>query len=111
MHDSWVYDAKGKKTLVKIKAGAAISTYGTKKINGKNYYSLASNQYVLATNVVGVKRTLRHNSFIYNDKGQRIKRYFLKKNKAVVTYGGAIKLGKSLYYIVDKNMYVKKANF
>lgn len=111
MHDSWVYDAKGKKTLVKIKAGAAISTYGTKKINGKNYYSLASNQYVLATNVVGVKRILRHNSFIYNDKGQRIKRYFLKKNKAVVTYGGAIKLGKSLYYIVDKNMYVKKANF
>ena len=111
MHNSWVYHSNGKKSFLKINAGATISTYGVKEIKGKKYYILANDKYILATNVTGRKRQLRHNSFVYNQKGQRIKRYYFKKGKKLVTFGGSVKLKHKAFYIIGKNMYVKRANF
>lgn len=111
MHNSWVYHSNGKKSFLKINAGATISTYGVKEIKGKKYYILANDKYILATNVTGKKRQLRHNAFVYNQKGQRIKRYYFKKGKKLVTFGGSVKLKHKAFYIIGKNMYVKRANF
>ncbi|MEB3363869.1 SLAP domain-containing protein [Lactobacillus sp. R2/2] len=60
------------KSFLKINAGATISTYGVTEIKGKKYYILANDKYVLATNVTGRKRQLRHNSFVYNQKDKEL---------------------------------------
>ncbi|WEV43476.1 SLAP domain-containing protein [Lactobacillus sp. ESL0684] len=111
MHNAYVYNQAGKKTAQKIPAGKTVKTYGTKSINGKKYYVLADDQFLAAGNIDGTKRKLKHNAYVYNQHGKRIKGKHLKRNKQVRTYGSSVKLHGKRYYIVGKEQYVKQANF
>ena len=113
-HNSYLYDQNGGRKTGKYLMGKTIWTYGTKVIQGKKYYDLGQDNYVKATNVSGVKRKLRRNSYIYSKtakKLRRLQRKALKKGQKVRTYGAAVKIHRKLYYIVGKNQYVKKSNF
>ena len=116
MHTSYVYDAEGKrvKGMKAIKAGdegKVIATYGTKKINGKKYYRIAEDQYIASGNIDGTFRTLKKNSYVYNDYGNRDNKKVLKKGQSVATYGAAITIYGHKYYRIGVHQYVKKANF
>lgn len=58
-----------------------------------------------------VKRTLKHNAFVYKKSGKRLGKKVLKKGTKVSTSKKAVKLHGKAYYQVAKNQYVKKANF
>ena len=116
MHTSYVYDAEGKrvKGMKAIKAGdegKVIATYGTKKINGKKYYRIGEDQYIASGNIDGTFRTLKKNSYVYNDYGNRDNIKVLKKGQSVATYGAAITIYGHKYYRIGVHQYVKKANF
>ena len=110
-HNSYVYDANGVRKTGEYFAGETVKTYSTKLIQGKKYYDLGNNDFVKAVNITGVNRKLKHNAYIYTKKAKRLGRKVLKKKYTITTYGGAIKINHKLYYIVDKNRYIKKANF
>ena len=110
-HNSYLYDQNGGRKTGKYLMGKTIWTYGTKVIQGKKYYDLGQDNYVKATNVSGVKRKLRRNSYIYGKTAKKLQRKALKKGQKVRTYGAAVKIHRKLYYIVGKNQYVKKSNF
>ncbi|WP_294757461.1 MucBP domain-containing protein [uncultured Lactobacillus sp.] len=110
-HNSYLYDQNGGRKTGKYLMGKTIWTYGTKVIQGKKYYDLGQDNYVKATNVSGVKRKLRRNSYIYSKTAKKLQRKALKRGQKVRTYGAAVKIHRKLYYIVGKNQYVKKSNF
>lgn len=58
-----------------------------------------------------VKRTLKHNAFVYKKSAKRLGKKVLKKGTKVSTSKKAVKLHGKAYYQVAKNQYVKKANF
>ena len=114
LHNSYLYDQNGSRKTGEYFTGKTIWTYGTKVIQGKKYYDLGQNNYIKATNISGVKRKLRRNSYVYSKaakKLQRRQRKALKKGQKVRTYGAAVKIQQKLYYIVGKNQYVKKSDF
>ena len=116
MHTSYVYDAEGKrvKGMKAIKAGdegKVIATYGTKKINGKKYYRIGEDQYIASGNIDGTFRTLKKNSYVYNDYGNRDNMKVLKKGQSIATYGATITIYGHKYYRIGVHQYVKKANF
>ena len=110
-HNSYLYDQNGGRKTGKYLMGKTIWTYGTKVIQGKKYYDLGQDSYVKATNVSGVKRKLRRNSYVYGKTAKKLQRKALKRGQKVRTYGAAVKIHRKLYYIVGKNQYVKKSNF
>ena len=110
-HNSYLYDQNGGRKTGKYLMGKTIWTYGTKVIQGKKYYDLGQDNYVKATNVSGVKRKLRRNSYVYGKTAKKLQRKALKRGQKVRTYGAAVKIHRKLYYIVGKNQYVKKSNF
>lgn len=58
-----------------------------------------------------VKRTLKHNAYIYKRNGKRANHRTLRKGHRVSTYGRAIKLHGKYFYHISKSTYVKRANF
>ncbi|MBC6356218.1 DUF1542 domain-containing protein [Lactobacillus helsingborgensis] len=119
MHNAYLYDETGKRAnKITLGAGSVLTTYGTKTINGKDYYVLvdkgANNKkyYVAVGNVVAATRKLKHNAYIYNQFGKRVKNTgVFKKGKLVKTFGNAVKIRGKKYFIIDKNRFVKAANF
>ncbi|WLT01155.1 SLAP domain-containing protein [Lactobacillus helsingborgensis] len=119
MHNAYLYDETGKRAnKITLGAGSVLTTYGTKTINGKDYYVLvdknANNKkyYVAVGNVVADTRKLKHNAYIYNQFGKRVKNTgVFKKGKLVKTFGNAVKIRGKKYFIIDKNRLIKAANF
>ena len=119
MHNAYLYDETGKRAnKITLGAGSVLTTYGTKTINGKDYYVLvdkgANNKkyYVAVGNVVAATRKLKHNAYIYNQFGKRVKNSgVFKKGKLVKTFGNAVKIRGKKYFIIAKNRFVKAANF
>ncbi|WP_270262424.1 MucBP domain-containing protein [Lactobacillus panisapium] len=109
MHNSYIYNEKEKRIAGWLGQGTVINTYGTKLINNRKYYVLANNEYVRATNIDGVVRKLRHNAYVFNQAGKKIK--LLKRHQACRTYGAAVKRHGKLFYLIGKNRLVKKTNF
>ena len=112
MHNSYVYNSKGKRvTKSLIKEDTTITSYGTKTIKKQKYYRVGKNQYIKAGNVDGTKRRLKHNAYTYDESGRRIQVKTLKKGKRVTTYGAARRLHGVRYYKVGVDQFVKSANF
>ena len=106
-----VYDKNGQPVKgFKLKAGMIVETFGTKKINELEFYKLGENIYVNTQDVTGQKKKIKHNSYVYNKKGKRIRKLLVKKGKSVRVYGNPIKIKKKLYYVIDKNKYIKVNN-
>ena len=112
MHDAYTYDAQGKRTNAALKtAGTVVTVAQEKVINGKKYLQIGKNEYVVASNIVGSKRVLTHNAYIYDTTGIRIGTSKLLKGKSVRTYGGRVNINGNKYYPTDTNRFVKAANF
>ena len=60
--------------------------------------------------IEGNKKKIVHNSYVYNKKGKKIRKLLVKKGKSVRVYGNPIKIKKKLYYVIDKNKYIKVNN-
>ena len=118
MHNAYLYDENGKRAnKVVLGAGSIITSYGTKEINGKHYYILVDrgnkNQvyYVAIGNVVSTSRKLKHNAYVYNKHGKRIKKAgVLRKGNNINTYGSAVNIRGKKYFIIAQNRFVKAAN-
>lgn len=116
MHGAAIYNSKGSRTKAKtVKAGTSVTTFGKVTINGASYYRVnaaSANQFIKATNFDGTSKKLKHNAYLYNGQGKRIKtaKKWLKRSKHTV-YGGTVKIKGKYYYIVGLNQYVKKGNF
>lgn len=120
MHNSYIYDKDYKRVGTgKIATYSEVSVYGTATINGKKFYRISStkDQYIDAENVDGVKRTLKHNAYVYATSKRRANKTVMKKGTEVVTYGSAVKFSNGKYYYriqgctAAHKMYIKKANF
>ena len=119
MHAAYTYELKdGKLTRVTsqdtLHAYSEIPVYGTTTVNGKKYYRVSGEHewYINAGNVDGTSRTLNHNSYVYNNKGKRVKSEGTwKKGSKHTTYGAAMNIKGNRMYRVNKNRYVKVVNF
>lgn len=113
MHDASVYDSKGKriKKAGVLRAYRVLKTYGTKTIKGRKFYRIGKNSYVVAGNIDGDLRILSHDSCIYNGSGNRDNNLLYKKGRSVATFGSAVKIMGTKYYIVGIHQFIKAANF
>lgn len=112
MHNALIYDENGVKTKQPAKkAGVKLNIYGTKVINGRKYLQVGTNQFVVASNVEGSLRLLKHNAYIYDQNGWRIGTSKLWRGNYVRTYGGRVKIAGRKYYIIDRGQFVKVGNF
>ena len=94
-----------KKSLVKLTAGIGLST--ALLLGG----SVTSNAFPSSTveAASSYKVTLRHNAYVYNYKGYRIRKASLKKGKILKVYRSKNINGKKYLYI-GKHQYIKSAN-
>lgn len=94
-----------KKSLVKLTAGIGLST--ALLLGG----SVTSNVFPSSTveAASSYKVTLRHNAYVYNYKGYRIRKASLKKGKILKVYRFQNINGKKYLYI-GKHQYIKSAN-
>ena len=91
---------------IETKAGVLVDTPEEKTAEKK-----APAKKTAAKKAKAVKRTLKHNAYVYKKNGKRANKKVLKKGHRVNTYGRAIKLHGKTFYRISKNTYVKKANF
>lgn len=118
MHNAYLYDETGKRAnKIILGAGSIITSYGIKEINGQSYYILVDKgnknkiYYVARGNVVPTSQKLRHNAYVYNKHGNRVKKAgVLKKGNDIKTYGNAVTIRGKKYYIIAQNRFVKAAN-
>lgn len=112
MHKAAIYNKSGQKTGKSIKANKKVTVVGgVVTINNKKFYQIGSNQYIKLTNVDGTPRTLKRNSYVYKKNGKKVKNMKLKKGAKVATYGKKKTIKGKKYYKINKNRYVKAANF
>jgi len=113
MHKAYVYDKDGNKV-----EGRAYSAYssitvlgGIVAMHNRDYYKVGDNQYVVVGNIDGTKRVLKKNAYVYNNKGRRVYVPTLRRGITVPTYGSSMTINGKKYYRINKNRYVKVANF
>ncbi|WP_133158301.1 SLAP domain-containing protein, partial [Lactobacillus bombicola] len=118
MHNAYLYDQTGSRcNKVILGAGSVVTTYGVTTINGRQFYILhdqnaANKQYYLALGNVKYRvQKLVHNAAVYDQYGRRINSAgLLRKDRLINTYGSAVTIRGSLYFIIAKNRYVKASN-
>ena len=116
--DGWFVPNKSFAVNFKVTASnndaASVLAVTVKVPNGKKYYRVSGEHewYINAGNVDGTSRTLNHNSYVYNNKGKRVKSEGTwKKGSKHTTYGAAMNIKGNRMYRVNKNRYVKVVNF
>ena len=114
MKKSYVYNKKGERISGSYAAYTNINYYGgaTKLDNGKTALKVGEDRYIMANNVLGNSRVLKHNSYVYKNNGySRANWRILRKGTPIKTYGSRFHINGKSYYRIGKNMYVKCGNF
>lgn len=113
MKKAYVYNKKGERQSGSYAAYTRITYYGstTRLDNGKTAIKVGDDRYVMASNVLGNSRVMRHNAYIYNHAGRRANWRVLRKGTPVKTYGSRFHINGKSYYRIGKGLYVKVANF
>ena len=114
--NAYIYNSQGHRTKKNVwKHGKKVLVLGEKTIKGKKYARIGRNQYIRLTNFkkynTSSKPTalLKHNAYVFDKNGRRIKVASLKKNKIVTILGTRYIKGKK-YYKIAKNRFIKAAN-
>lgn len=115
-HNAYFYNAQGHKIHKSIcKQGKKIIVLGTKTIKGKVYAKVGKNHYIRISNFnksnKNFKQTakLRHNAYVFDEDGKRVKVAPLRKNKIITIKGIYYVKGKK-YYRIGKNQFIKAVN-
>ncbi|MBN6050041.1 MAG: GH25 family lysozyme [Lactobacillus helveticus] len=114
MKKSYVYNKKGERISGSYAAYTNINYYGgaTKLDNGKTALKVGEDRYIMASNVLGNSRVLKHNAYVYKNNGySRANLRMLRKGTPIKTYGSRFHINGKSYYLIGKNMYVKCGNF
>ena len=114
--NAYIYNSQGHRTKKNVwKHGKKVLVLGTKTIKGKKYARIGRNQYIRLTNfkkyntISKPTALLKHNAYVFDENGRRIKVASLKKNKIVTILGTRYIKGKK-YYQIAKNRFIKAAN-
>ncbi len=114
--NAYIYNSQGHRTKKNVwKHGKKVLVLGAKTIKGKKYARIGRNQYIRLTNFkkynTSSKPTalLKHNAYVFDKNGRRIKVASLEKNKIVTILGTRYIKGKK-YYQIAKNRFIKAAN-
>lgn len=112
VHDAAIYNYKGRyqKKPTK-KAGSQVKILGTKIIKKRKFYHIGTNQYLVASNLDGSLRKLKHNAYIYDTLGISNGKSVLKAKSSVRTYGGVVSILGVKYYQISPTQFVKLGNF
>lgn len=84
-------------------------------INGKKFYQIGHNKFIKAVNT-GLKGILKHNSFVYNKEGRRVKankdHILLRKQSkvSIMNEGHVVTIRGKKFYRIGKNKYIKVRN-
>lgn len=113
MKKAYIYNKKGERQSGYYAAYYGIQYYGSTVTldNGKTALKVGDDRYVMASNVLGNSRVMRHNAYIYNHAGKRANWRVLRKGTPVKTYGSRFNINGKSYYRIGKGLYVKTANF
>ena len=112
MHNAYLYDKKGQKILSSyVKAGTKVLTYGKVLVHRRKFYRLSPNKYIVASNIDGTFKKLKHNAYIYNRQGNKISKKILSKKEKILIYGGKVLIRNKVYFVIGLNKFVKAKNF
>lgn len=112
MKKSYIYNKKGERQSGYYAAYTNITHYGVVTLdNDKTALNMGNGRYIMASNVLGNSRVLKHNAYVYNNKGYRAKWRVLRKGTPIKTYGSRMRINGKSCYRIGRNMYVKVANF
>ena len=118
MHDAQAYDLYGDKVKGKYAAYTQVKLDDQPipfsfKPFAPAYQIKGKKQYIKASNIDGVKRKVKRNSYVYATSSRRADSRLLKKGKTITTYGNSFKFKNGLrYYRIGgpKKQYVKASN-
>ena len=118
MHAAYLYDNQGvriKKPFIKAYTAVVVAKTPV-VIDGIKYYKVpCKDEYIKSGNFDGTSRVLRHNAFVYNNKGKAVRikgiKRLLKKWRSVRTYGAPFNINGHQMYRIAKNRYIKVKNF
>ncbi len=113
MKKAYIYNKKGERQSGYYAAYYGIKYYGSTVTldNGKTALKVGDDRYVMASNVLGNSRVMKHNAYIYNHLGRRANWRVLRKGTPIKTYGSKFNINGKSYYRIGKGLYVKAANF
>lgn len=112
MKKSYIYNKKGERQSGYYAAYTNITHYSVVTLdNGKTALNMGNGRYIMASNVLGNSRVLKHNAYVYNNKGNRANWRVLRKGTPIKTYGSRMRVNGKSCYRIGRNMYVKAANF
>ena len=115
MHNSVAYTEAGKHTKNKYRAFTTVKVEDEPVIIKKQpYYKLkGKNRYLKASNIDGVKRKVKHNSYVYATSTRKASLNLIRKGRTIITYGSALRFknGKRYYRIGGPiKQYLKAGN-
>lgn len=115
-HNAYLYNKNGDRILNSstLKIGTKVMlNKNTVTIKEKKFYQIKNKEeYIAFGNVTGRLKRLTRNSFVYNNKGIRIKKAkILKKGKKILIYGSPVKIKNTLFYSIGNNQFIKVHNF
>ncbi|BDR61077.1 SLAP domain-containing protein [Lactobacillus xylocopicola] len=116
MHNSVAYTLSGKRTKNKYRAFSSVRAIDRPVIiNKQPYYWLDTKKQRLikAANIDGVKRKVKHNSYVYATGSRKAGLGLVKKGKTIITYGSNLRFknGKRCFRIGGPSkQYIKASN-
>lgn len=111
MHDAYLYTLKGKRTKNLQKAGTGIDIQGSVKIGKRKFYQVSKKYLIMASNLDGTMRLLKHTSYIYDTVGIKTGSTKLLRGSNVKTFGSPINIQGTKYYAIGATQFVKVDNF
>lgn len=111
MHDAYIYDGKGKRSKTLKQAGTGVDIKTSKIINKHKFYQIGKNRFILASNLDGRLRLLKHNSYIYDTVGLKTGATKLLRGNQVKTYGSQVNIQGTKYYALSATTFIKANSF
>lgn len=104
---STIYDKNGKSTGRHAVTYRTYNVYGgAVQISGSMFYQIGDNEFIRLENMDGIKRVLKHRTYIFDNKGRAVSGGNTAANSTVVTYGGIRTIHGQKCYRVNKNRYM-----
>lgn len=115
-----IKDNKAVKSGLELKNGSIVATFGTQTIDGVSYTKIVndSGSMLVQTKYLDgsyqkqkrTERKIMHAAWIYTEDGKRKNNTVIHAYSKVSTIGEPVKIGKTTFYKVGQNEYIKTGN-